>query len=445
MNILVVCESFTKGGLETHIHSYYTALKQKHSFTFAFGTFQSELPFEEGDVYTGFHFNGTGSIIDFIEDVDKLVTLIQKRNIDVIHVHPFYSIFPSMVASQVANIPIVCTHHGPTSFTFTVQVNEMILFYYFYSDLVNKVFSVSKAGKTALEEQMQMSNVIYLPNAIDTILYHHHAVVNNRCWALIARLDEDSGKVFTIEKFFEIMPYLPIDRVDVYGDGSQRQILEGHVEKLGLGDKICFMGFQSNLYKRLEGNYNGIIGTDRVTLEGLTMGYPVLELGYGRICGIFDEALIKLGSDCNFVAIDLPECKTETLCQQLEQVYTHPDSFDFRSHMIDAFDIRKVAATYIENLQGLSARSLGNMRLFFEQLKELPEKNECIYESVDVFWLMCRQIKQYAMDPKVQILFQLGLERISAQSPKVQIENLSTRVKRKLKNGARRIFPCIML
>ena len=434
MNILVICENFTKGGLETHIHSYYTALSREHRFIFAFGRFQSELPFEQGNVYSDFNFSNTSSVGAFLQDVDRLIELIQDQNIDVIHVHPFYSIFPAMVASQVAGVPIVCTHHGPASFTFPARVSEMILFYYFYSEVVSKVFSVSRAGKNGLEDQMRMTNVTHLPNAVDTGLYRRHTVINNRRWAAVSRLDGDLGKVSALRKLFEAMPSLPIDAVDVYGDGSQRQALEEYVRELGLERKVHFMGFQSDLYEHLDGNYNGIIGADRVALEGLTMGYPVLELGYGRMCGAFDEALLKLGGDCNFVAIDLPECKIDVLCRQLERVYSQPDCFDFRAYMMDAFDIHKVAADYVANLQKLSTHSLGNMRLFFEQMGDLPNKEVCIYESIDLFWLMCRQIKPYAMDPKVQIMFQMGIERIAAQSPTIQAQALGSRMRQKLKS-----------
>lgn len=444
MNILVVVENFTRGGLETHIHSYYTALRREHSFTFAFGTFQSELPFEKNDVYDGFNFSSNSSVKDFLQDVEQLVGLIRERSIDVIHAHPFYSVFPAMAASQAAGVPIVYTHHGPASFTFPSRVSEMILLYYFCSCMVSKVFSVSGAGKIALEEQMRMDNVIHLPNALDTALYHRHTVADNRRWAAISRLDDDLGKVSAMKKLIEAMPLLPVAAVDIYGDGSQRQALEEHVKQLGLADKVRFMGFHSNLYEHLDGSYNGIMGADRVALEGLTMGYPVLELGYGRICGVFDEALLKLGRDCNFVAIDLPECGAEALRRQMEEVYSRPDHFDFRTYMIDAFDIQKVAAGYIKNLQGLSARSLGNMRLFFEQMKELPDQGECVYESSDVFWLMCKQVKPYAMDPKVQILFQMGMERIAVQSPVMQAKSLGSRIKKKLKSWFRRIVSHIM-
>ncbi len=440
MNILMISENFTKGGLETHIHSYYNALRREHHFFFAFGKFQSELFFEKETIFTDFNFSNSSSLKDFIQDVERLTELIRKLSIDVIHVHPFYSIFPAMIAGQVTGVPVVCTHHGPASFTFPARTSEMILLYYFYSDLVSKVFSVSKAGKDALESRMQMSGIVHLPNALDVSLYRRHTVAQNRRWAAISRLDEDLGKVSALKKLFEAMHCLPIDAIDVYGDGSQRQVLEEYVKELGLEGKIQFMGFQSDLYKRLDGNYNGVIGADRAALEGLTMGYPVLELGYGRICGIFDENLVKLGSDCNFVAVDLPECATELLCRQLEQVYANPDRFDFRSYMIDTFDIHKVAAAYIENLKDLPPRSLGNMRLLFEQMKELPNKDECIYQSLDVFWLMCQQIKHYGMDPKVQMLFQIELERIAAQPSVAQIQTLGSRVKRKLKGWLKKIL-----
>ena len=90
VNILVVSEYFTRGGLETHIHSYYMRLRKEHRFTFAIGLFQSALEFDSKDLYTGFHFGPGSSIADFVEDVEELVRLVRDRHIDVIHAHPFF-------------------------------------------------------------------------------------------------------------------------------------------------------------------------------------------------------------------------------------------------------------------------------------------------------------------------------------------------------------------
>lgn len=405
LNILVVNENFTGGGLETHIHSYYMELREKHHFVFAFGKYKSKLEFNDEDIHTGFHFGWCCSIGEFIDDVERLIHLIHHEKIDVVHAHPFHSIFPAVIAGQLTGIPVVCTHHGAYSFAFPGGVNEALLLYYAYTELVSCVFSVSQSGKQALEERVHVPNVEFMPNAIDPRVYQHHKVVNNRRWAAISRLDGDLGKVSALKKFFKIMPHIPIDNVDIYGDGSQRHILEEYVKELNLLDKVRFMGFQSDLYKRLDGNYNGIIGSDRVALEGLTMGYPVLEVGYDQICGILYGEVLQRAKTCNFVANTLPELNSDEITFQLEQVYTHPEQFDFRQEMIDTFDIRSIARDYEKRLSTLDFSPHANIITWFEDVKICPDSQANFYASQDIFQMLKRHIEPYAIDRNIKDLF----------------------------------------
>lgn len=408
MNILIVNERFSHGGLETHIHSYYMQLREKHCFTFAMGTFESKLEFAPEALYTGFHFSGTSSINDFIEDVERLVELIREKHIHVIHTHPFYSIFPAVVAGQLTGVPVVFTHHGTSSFAFPGRANEAILLYYAYAELVSCVFSVSNAGKLALEERAHAPNVVFMPNAIDSRRYRHHTVVNNRRWAMISRLDADVSRVAALEKLFDMLPQLPISGIDVYGDGTQRQELEDYVAQCGLTENVRFMGHCDDLYERLDGNYNGIVGCGRVALEGLTMGYPVLELGYGRVCGLLYGDILRQAKDCNFVANVLPELSCDAIAAQLEEAYAHPEKFDFRQEIVKDFDIQTISQAYVERLSALVPTSRANVINWFEEVKAQPNLQENFYASQDILWTMRRHIEPYAIDRNVKELFLLG-------------------------------------
>ena len=407
MNILVVNENFTGGGLETHIHSYYMELRERHHFVFAFGNFKSKLEFDEADVHLGFHFGWRCSVGEFVEDVERLIQLIQKEKIDVVHAHPFHSIFPAVIAGQLTGVPVACTHHGTYSFAFPGGVNEALLLYYAYTELVSCVFSVSGMDREALKDRAHVPNVVFMPNPIDSSVYRRHAVVNNRRWAVVSRLDGDLGKSSALEKLFALMPQLPIDSIDVYGDGAQRSQLEKCVEELGVADRIRFMGFQSDLYDRLDGNYNGIIGTDRVAMEGLTMGYPVLELGYDQICGMLYGDLLQKAKRCNFVANILPAVDGGMVASQLEQVYVTPEQFDFRQEMVDTFDIQIIAQAYVEQLAALAPAPHANMVAWFDAVKALPNLRANFYGSPDVFQTIQTHIKPYAIDRNMTDLFLL--------------------------------------
>lgn len=408
MNILVVNERFSHGGLETHIHSYYMQLREKHCFTFAMSTFESKLEFAPEALYTGFHFSDISSINDFIEDVERLVELIREKHIDVIHAHPFYSFFPAVVAGQLTGVPVVYTHHGTSSFAFPGRVNEAILLYYAYAELVSCVFSVSNTGKLALEERVHVPNVVFMPNAVDTKRYRQHSIADNHRWAAISRLDADVSRVVALEKLFDMLPQLPISGIDVYGDGAQRQELEDYVEQCGLKENVRFMGHCDDLYKRLDGNYNGIAGCDRVALEGLSMGYPVLELGYGRVCGLLHGDILRQAKDCNFVANVLPELSCDAIAAQLEEAYAHPEKFDFRQEIVKDFDIQAIAQAYVERLSALVPTSRANVINWFEEVKAQPNLQENFYASQDILWTMRRHIEPYAIDRNVKELFLLG-------------------------------------
>lgn len=411
MNILVVCENFAGGGLETHIHSYYMELRDEHNFIFAIGKYKSELEFEKNHVIEGFHFGWESTIEEFGEDVDRLVWVINNHKIDVIHVHPFFSFFPAVIASQLTSIPIVCTYHGIASFSFSNRINDTILFHYMYTELVSRIFTVSEVGKLSLIEKMHVRDAIYIPNAVDSKLYKQHKVISNRKWAAISRLDADNGKESALKNLFRILPELHIDSIDVYGDGTQRKNLEEYVKNNGLADRVCFKGFQYDLYSRLDEQYNGIIGTDRVAIEGLTMGYPVMELGYGRICGIFDEKLFENAKKCNFDANLLPECQdVEKLNAQLDSIGANLEQFNFRQKMICDYDIKTVAKMYIEALSDLPFYSRANIVEWYYALKALPNQNENLYRSQIVFATMRTYIEYYAVNPDIKLLFLFGGE-----------------------------------
>lgn len=147
MNILLVSEAFVGGGLETHIHSYYQELKKEHKFIFAFGTFKNRLPIDQSAVHADFNFKWESTVQEFIDDVEKLCNLITTEKIDVIHVHPFFSMYPALVASQLMGVPIAVTYHGIASFTFSSRIIDTIWYYYGMYELFGKIFTVSNTGK----------------------------------------------------------------------------------------------------------------------------------------------------------------------------------------------------------------------------------------------------------------------------------------------------------
>lgn len=406
MNILVLCEAFVGGGLETHVHTYYQELCQEHKFVFAFGQFKNRLPIDKNAVHTGFHFKWESTVAEMIEDVEGLCKLIREEEIDVIHVHPFFSFYPALLASQLTNVPIAMTYHGIASFTFSNRVIDTVWYYYGMYELFGKIFTVSNTGKKALERQFHRSDICFLPNAVDLNQYKHHQVVNNKRWAVISRLDGDNGKEEALISLFGMLPELDIDHVDIYGDGTRKEALMRYVSEKNLKNKVSFMGFQSDLFNRLDGHYNGVIGTDRVAVEGLAMGYPVIEMGYGRVVGVIDQDMLKTLSDTNFDAnLMAPVASTRVLNQQLTDVYQYTARYNMRQVVEQNFNIKHIAQAYIEELKHTPVLPHANVCEFYRELCKIGDKQQNFFRSPEVLALMKKNVEYYAVTSDIKTLF----------------------------------------
>lgn len=408
MNILLVSEAFVGGGLETHIHTYYQELRKEHNFTFAFGQFKNRLPIENSIVHTGFHFKWESTVQEFIEDVQRLCDLIKENHIDIIHVHPFFSMYPALIASQLMNVPIAMTYHGIASFSFSNRIIDTAWYYYGMYELFGKIFTVSNTGKKALERQFHRNDISFLPNAVDLNQYKQHTVVPNRRWAAISRLDADNGKEEALISLFDMLPELDIDHIDIYGDGARKQALMDYVKAKNLTDKVTFQGFQADLFDRLDNRYNGVIGTDRVAIEGLAMGYPVLEMGYGRVIGIIDTQMLSLLRDTNFDANLMAQVSgSGALNRQLAAVYADPGKFNMRQVMEKDFNIKHIGAAYVQELENTPFLPHANVCEFYRELCQMKDKSENFFRGETVFSLMRKNVEYYAVSSDIKILFLL--------------------------------------
>lgn len=406
MNLLIVSEAFVGGGLETHIHTYYQELKTSHHITFAFGRFQNRLPIDLSCVHDGFHFKSNCTIQEMIEDIERLKEIIVREQIDVIHVHPFYSLYPVMIASQLTGVPVATTYHGIASFSFSSQLMDTAWYYYGMYELIGKIFTVSNTGKLALEHQFHRKEICFLPNALNLEQYRAHTVVANHRWAVISRLDADNGKEEALYSLFAMLPELEIEHIDVYGDGSRRPALMEYVKTHQLSSKVTFQGFQSDLFDRLDGKYNGVIGTDRVAIEGLAMGYPVIEMGYCRVIGVINDTLLKRLQDTNFDANLMEEIPgAAALNAQLSQVYQHPEAYNLRPFMEDHFNVRDIGLAYISELNNTHFSPHANVCAFYQELCVSSDKTELFFCSKRVISLMKKYVEYYAVYSNIKIIF----------------------------------------
>ena len=57
MNILILTDTFSKGGLETHIDTMYNELKKNNNIFFAFSNYEKNNYLKDATIYTNFKFS----------------------------------------------------------------------------------------------------------------------------------------------------------------------------------------------------------------------------------------------------------------------------------------------------------------------------------------------------------------------------------------------------
>lgn len=290
MKILIVSESFLKGGLETYLYTMYEELKSNNEMFFSVANFGSELNINKESIFINFKFSSTTNISDFVNDVENLVEIIKIKNIDLIVVNPFYSFYSAIFAAHITNTKLVYIYHGMASLNFPNNIVDTILFRYAFETTVKKVFCVTYQGVKAFKT-MNYDDAILLSNPINEKLFKESKVSFNKKWVLISRLDKE--KFVDIIKLLDTLPKLEIDKLDIYGEGSEFQEISDYIVKNNLQSKIELKGYSDNIYKEIANKYTGVVGLGRVAIEGLVMNYPVLLIGYNKIVGVINQNLYE--------------------------------------------------------------------------------------------------------------------------------------------------------
>lgn len=404
MKILIATDNFLQGGLETHIFSLYEQLKAENNIYFAFGHYSSNLSLPEQFVWDGFHFNVDASISDFCSDVEQLVELITNYDIDVINVHPFYALFPVLFAAHLTNTPVMYTVHGLGSFSFPAFINDTILFEYAFESTIGKVLTVNKVGIEAFST-LNYGHCTMLLNGIDCEKFLPSNINFNKSWALVSRLDSD--KKNEILNLFKMLPNLNINAIDVYGSGSIEDELKRYVADNSLN--VVFKGYCDDLANTLKDKYTGIIGTGRVALEGLCMNYPVLLIGYGKVCGVIDHDIYLKVRDYNFFGKVCPEISIDDLNAQLYKINNHcVDDYCLRKLLIDDYDIKNITRKYLNELSDVSFCVQHEMILLYRKIEELipfGDGEKSFYQSINVYYLLKSFVEHYTTNVVLKNLF----------------------------------------
>ncbi|PJR90235.1 hypothetical protein CN878_13750 [Ochrobactrum sp. 695/2009] len=297
-SILVVSEYFIGGGLETQLYGQARYLRaQGHKVYLVTSSSRSELAISAFD---GTYFDvpmTDVTVSGLLGTIDILGDIIQKKDINVVHCHPFYSIVPAMFVANNYGLPLVSTIHGPASLSY--ERNTILGLFLFDLLLPRASMLLSVSLETTIEaKQMAACSPLLLPNAVEFPVGELAPLDLHQPWLWAGRLDhaKTAGLLALINEFHKHRHNV----LHIYGAGPMEDSVKTVLQELDPdGSRFHYKGWKDNISDIIE-TYSVICGMGRVVLEGASRNRPCMLVGYDGIKGLLSQENLAFAESSNF-------------------------------------------------------------------------------------------------------------------------------------------------
>lgn len=166
----------------------------------------------------------------------------------------------------------------------------------FLAEHMNRIITVSGSSKADLTKiyDIEPSLISVINNAIDVSEYHAHEGSNTTIGlrsigpvvCTVGRLHPQKGHRFLIDAARAVLNKMPATRFIFAGSGELEESLKLHAEKLGVLNKIRFLGFRKDIPKILQASDIFVLpslseGLPFSILEASAAGKPVIATDVG--------------------------------------------------------------------------------------------------------------------------------------------------------------------
>ena len=293
MRLLLVVDSLDIGGAERHAVDLAVALhRQGHEVTVACtagGPLAGELEWEGPAI----RLLGRGLVkrrigISFARELRRLVN---EGGFDLVHSHTYASAVAAALATLGSRVPLVHTEHSEATWRSARarRVNRWI-----YRGAA-QIIAVSHPIQRRLIDQdgATPNRVALIPNAVPDAPPVVSSALRRELRAeprvgVIARLHPEKGVNTFLEALARIAAPAPALHALIIGDGPLRPELARQVRRLGLEERVHFLGLRSDARALL--SYLDILvvpsvseGAPLVVLEAMAAAVPVVACAVGGI------------------------------------------------------------------------------------------------------------------------------------------------------------------
>lgn len=289
LRILMVIDSLDMGGAERHLVDLALAMRRLgHEVTVACSS--------DGSLSTVLRESGVAVEIRSERLVKRraslllalwLRRLVHQGRFDVVHSHMYASSFAAACATVGIGSPLVVTEHSQATWR---GRPSRLLSRWIYRRAARIIAVAGPIYQRLISvDQVAEDLVTVIPNALPAMAA---PVVKSRdhgqMVGLVARLRPEKGVGIFLEATARLAEEFPSCRYLIVGDGPMKQELEQRASRLGLSDRIQFMGFHPNAREVIRSLDLLVVpslseGTPLVVLEAMSEGVPVVAARVGGI------------------------------------------------------------------------------------------------------------------------------------------------------------------
>lgn len=264
--------------------------------------------------------------------VKRLVEMIRKRKIDVIHTHGYKSDILGFMAAKISGIKCVSTPHG-----FSGNVGPKLRAFIWLGTKFFRFFDAVAPLSPELVEDMKRFGVMeekihLILNGVDLkeidnmeSYSRKEEDVDSKIIGFVGQLIPRKGLKDLIDTFDEL--YRNDDKLQlrIVGDGRQREELEAYANRKMSASSISFLGFRSDRLALLSEcdlfvMTSSLEGIPRCLMEAMALGVPVVAYDIFGVRDLVEHRktglLVKHGDkkglveQCGLVLYD-PELEAE--------------------------------------------------------------------------------------------------------------------------------------
>lgn len=223
---------------------------------------------------------------------------IRKRGIDHLHNHfGDSSCTVAMLAAELADVPFSFTLHGPAIFfePYTWHLGEKLDRAAFCACISH--FARSQAAIFASPDQVDHLHIVHCGVQPERMASANHEPDGNRL-VTVGRLVELKGMSVLLDAVNRLQETNPKVELTVIGDGPDRARFEQKAKRLGLADRVHFVGAQSQAEVAEHLGRSDVFvlpsfaeGVPVVLMEAMATGLPVVTTHVGGMTELIDDGV----------------------------------------------------------------------------------------------------------------------------------------------------------